>query len=140
MTMPELKPEYSIGAVTSLLGISADTLRYYEKIGLLPPIHRSASGVRRYVKKDISRLRFIQRAKTMNFSLQEISLLLAMREDPQNARVKVRQLTRIKLVEIESRLAELSVLKNELTLLVNLCQAAGEGCPILEDIQSGKPA
>lgn len=128
---------YKIGEVTALLGISADTLRYYEKIGLLPSVQRTASGIRRYLPKDISSLRFIQRAKTMNFSLDEISRLLKMRENPQNARIDVRELTRAKLVEIESHLHDLSTLKNELTLLVNLCQNADDGCPIIDDIQSG---
>jgi len=126
---------YSIGDIVALLGISADTLRYYEKISLLPPVQRTASGRRRYLPKDISNLRFIQRAKTMNFSLDEISRLLTMRRDPQNARSEVRQLTYSKLTEIESHLQDLTVLKNELTLLVNLCQSADDGCPILEDIQ-----
>lgn len=129
--------DYKIGEVTALLGISADTLRYYEKIGLLPSVQRTASGIRRYLPKDISSLRFIQRAKTMNFSLDEISRLLKMRENPQNARIDVRELTRAKLVEIESHLHDLSTLKNELTLLVNLCQNADDGCPIIDDIQSG---
>lgn len=134
------RPDYKIGEVVALLGISADTLRYYEKIGLLPPVPRTASGIRRYLPKDISNLRFIQRAKTMNFSLDEISRLLSMRQDPQNARSEVRQLTYSKLAEIESHLHDLTTLKNELTLLTNLCQDADGGCPILDDIQSGKPA
>jgi len=134
--MNDVRPRgYSIGGVVVLLGISADTLRYYEKIGLLPPVQRTASGMRRYLPKDISNLRFIQRAKTMNFSLDEISRLLMMRQDPQNARSEVRQLTYAKLTEIESHLQDLSILKNELTLLVNLCRSTDDGCPILEDIQ-----
>ncbi len=140
MNGPAHRTDYKIGDVAVLLGISADTLRYYEKIGLLPPVPRTASGMRRYLSKDISNLRFIQRAKTMNFSLDEISQLLMMRQDPQNARSEVRELTRTKLAEIESHLHELGTLKNELTLLVNLCQSADDGCPILDEIQSGKPA
>jgi len=139
MNQPTQQPDYKIGDVANLLGISADTLRYYEKIGLLPQVLRTASGMRRYLPKDISNLRFIQRAKTMNFSLDEISRLLRMRQDPQNARTDVRELTRTKLTEIEDHLHDLSTLKNELTLLVNLCQGADDGCPILDDIQSGKP-
>jgi len=140
MTILQTQAAYKIGDVQTLLGISADTLRYYEKIGLLPPVQRTASGMRRYLPRDISNLRFIQRAKTMNFSLDEIAQLLMMRQDPQNVRSEVRELTRTKLAEIESHLRELGTLKNELTLLVNLCQSADDGCPILDEIQSGKPA
>ncbi|MEK7758413.1 MAG: MerR family transcriptional regulator, partial [Pseudomonadota bacterium] len=59
--------------MTQLLGLSADTLRYYEKIGLLQRISRNTAGVRYYSEQDISRLRFIQRAQKMNFSLAEIA-------------------------------------------------------------------
>lgn len=138
MKKPGAQSELKIGEVVSLLGISADTLRYYERIGLLSLVHRTPAGIRRFLSKDISRLRFIQRAKTMNFSLDEISRLLKMRADPQNARQDVRQLTFIKLEEIETHLQELTTLRNELTLLVNLCQNADDGCPILDDIQGRK--
>ena len=130
---------YKIGDVTEQLGISADTLRYYEKIGLLPPIYRAPSGMRVFDERDLSRLRFIQRAKSMNFSLEEIGQLLEMREGPQTARDEVRALTQKKLAEIESHLADLETLRKELQLLVNLCQGSIDGCPIIEglDDESG---
>ena len=72
--MPDL-PSHTIGWVSSQLGMSIDTLRYYEKIGLLPPVRRTASGQRRYSSPDLSRLRFIRRAQGMGFSLEEIAQL-----------------------------------------------------------------
>lgn len=128
--------QYRIGDVTRHTGLSADTLRYYEKIKLLRPIGRSASGVRVYDEGDLSRLRFIQRAKAMNFSLEEIARLLEMREDPQHARDEVRELTQRKLKDVESHMEELDTLRKELTLLVNLCRGAEAGCPIIEDLDS----
>lgn len=125
---------YRISEVTKQLGLSADTLRYYEKIELLPKISRNASGIREYDDKDISRLKFIQRAQKMNFSLAEIADLLKMRENPQKVRNEVRQLTANKLIEVDERLQSLSTLRNELQLLLNLCQATEEGCPIIEDL------
>ncbi len=125
---------YHIGGVTKLLGISADTLRYYEKIGLLPAINRTDSGIRVYLERDLSRLRFIRRAQKMQFSLKEIAELLKMREDPQHARDEVRLLTRSKLSEVEEHLADLQFLRNELQLLLNLCTASEGGCPIIESI------
>ena len=127
---------YKIGDVTQQLGISADTLRYYEKIGLLPPIYRAASGIRAYAERDLSRLRFIQRAKSMNFSLQEIGQLLEMREDPQHARDDVRKLTHRKLSEVEDHMKQLGTLRQELTLLINMCQGVEAGCPIIDDLES----
>jgi len=131
-----------IGEVCRLTGLSADTLRYYERIGLLPNVNRTPSGIRVYGERDLSRLRFIQRAQKMNFSLDEIGKLLTMREDPQHARDHVRQLTARKLAEVEARLGELTLLRNELTLLVNLCRGSSEGCPIIEGMEedAGKPS
>ncbi len=129
---------YHIGAIARKLGLTADTLRYYEKIGLLPRVARTTAGIRRYSDQDISHLRFIQRAQKMNFSLAEIGELLKMRHDPQHARDEVRQLTANKLSEVESRLTEIQTLHNELQLLLNLCREAGDGCPIIEDLDTDK--
>lgn len=125
---------YKISDVSEITGLSADTLRYYEKIGLLKNVSRASSGVRLYSANDLSRIRFIQRAKTMNFSLDEISKLLQMRENPGRAKKSVRQLTQDKLVEVEAHLKTLSTLQKELTLLINLCTGSKDGCPIIDDI------
>lgn len=129
---------YKIGEIAKLTDISADTLRYYEKYGLLYNISRNASGVRQYDDKDISRLKFIKRAQSMNFSLNEIKSLLLMRENPQQAKDNVRQLTAEKLTHVEQKITELTTLQNELTLLLNLCCASEQGCPIIEDIDDGQ--
>ena len=125
---------YRISEVTKQLGLSADTLRYYEKIKLLPRISRNDTGIREYDVKDISRLKFIQRAQKMNFSLAEIGDLLKMRENPQKVKNEVRQLTADKLLEVENHLESLTTLRNELQLLMNLCQGSEDGCPIIEGL------
>ncbi len=121
-----------IGEVVTTLAISADTLRYYEKIKLMPKVHRNNGGVRFYSDKDLSRLRFIKRAQKMGFSLEEITQLLRFRENPQKARPKVRELAHYKLHDIEHHLEELTILRDELRLLTKLCGASEDGCPILE--------
>ena len=131
---------YQIGKIAEELGLSADTLRYYEKIGLLPKVARTASGIRQYDDKDISCLKFIQRAQRMNFSLAEIGDLLSMRQDPQHAKEEVRRLTAQKLADVETHLDELSTLRNELQLLLNLCRGAEDGCPIIEDLDTDDPS
>ena len=128
--------EYKISDVIKETGLTADTLRYYEKIGLLKKVSRNAAGVRLYRDRDLSRLRFIQRAKTMNFSLDEIDQLLQMRENPARARKTVRELTKNKLCEVKQHLKMLNTLHDELTLLVNLCTGSKDGCPIIEDIDN----
>ncbi|QBZ82315.1 HTH-type transcriptional regulator HmrR [Hydrogenovibrio crunogenus] len=125
---------YKIGEVSEITALSIDTLRYYEKIGLLNNINRTSSGVRLYSEQNLSCIRFIQRAKTMNFSLDEISSLLQMRENPGHAKNNVRELTKTKLIEVEAQLKTLNTLQKELTLLINLCSGSKDGCPIIEEI------
>ena len=131
---------YRIGEVAQRLGMSTDTLRYYEKIGLLPKVGRSASHLRLYNDKHLSRLQFIQRAQSMDFSLAEIAQLLEMRESPQRARPKVRELTRHKLAQVSARLDDLKTLRNELQLLLNLCSGNTPGCPIVAGMEGKLPA
>lgn len=127
-----------IGDVVELTGFSADTLRYYEKYGLLPAVSRNTSGIREYTDKDISRLNFIRRSQRMHFSLDEIKSLLSMREDPQHAKDNVRQLTAEKLEQIEKQLCELTTLRNEFQLLLNLCCGSADGCPIIDGLNKEK--
>lgn len=131
--------QYRIGDVTEKLDLSADTLRYYEKIGLLPRVARNGAGIRLYNDQDLSRLRFIQRAQMMDFTLGEIAQLLAMRESPQRTRPKVRELTRNKLAQVSARMDELKTLRNELQLLLNLCTGNSPGCPIVAGIERKAP-
>ncbi len=129
---------YKIGEVTKKTGLSADTLRYYEKFGLIPNISRNEAGIRLYDDKDISRLSFIKRAQHMNFTLEEIKQLLIMRESPQKAKDSIRQLTADKLKDIETQVADLTLLRNELQLLLNLCRGSDEGCPIIEGMEDNE--
>lgn len=125
---------YPIGELSRKLGLRADTLRYYERLGLLGRVARAPSGRRMYDQKDVSRLRFIRRAQHMNFSLAEIGHLLQMRDDPLAAREDVRALMATKLEQVEARLEELTRLRTEMRLLISLCRGAAAGCPILDNI------
>ncbi len=127
----------SIGEVTRRLGMSADTLRYYEKIGLLPRVARNGSGVRRYERAYLARLKFIQRARLMNFSLDEIRDLLQFRSDPLGSKAQVRELTRRKLDDIGARVDALQALRQELDLLMDACTGSGKSCPIIDGIEDG---
>jgi DNA-binding transcriptional MerR regulator len=126
--------QYRIGDVTGKLGLSADTLRYYERIGLLSRVARNAAGIRFYNDRDISRIKFIQRAQKMNFTLVEIAELLRMRAAPQRARAPVRELTAKKLAEVELQVKELQTLRDELQLLLNLCASGRRSCAIIKKI------
>jgi DNA-binding transcriptional MerR regulator len=128
---PRLNP---IGEAASKIGVTGDTLRYYERIGLLGAISRNGAGARLYSDADLSRLRFIRRAQQMNFSLAEIGKLLTLRAEPRRARRGVRELTARKLADIEIRLGELAALRDELHLLLNLCAGSRAGCAILKEM------
>lgn len=133
-------PNYAIGEVTALAGVSRDTLRYYEKIGLLKAVSRSAAGHRRYSDADIERLRFIGRSQKMHFRLAEIATLLEFRDGPHLARGTVRTIAADKLEEIEKHVKELDHLRGELRLLLNLCASADGYCPILESLDGDSSA
>ncbi|MFC3105282.1 MerR family DNA-binding protein [Salinisphaera aquimarina] len=116
--------------------MSVDTLRYYEKIGLLPLIRRDSGGRRRYERGDVSRLRFIQRAQRCNFSLDEIRQLFEFKGCRDIARPEVAQLTEQKLQEIRHRMADLDQLQQELERLLKLCRGSGQGCPIIDGLDT----
>ena len=128
--------EISIGEAARRTGLSVDTLRYYEKIKLMPPIARDSGGRRRYGERDLSQLRFIQRAQRCDFSLSEIGELLKLRRAPEVPRPQVQQLTEQKLEDIKTRLVDLERLQHELESLLNLCRGSGKGCPIIEGLDS----
>ncbi|HHJ38627.1 MAG: hypothetical protein AXA67_04105 [Methylothermaceae bacteria B42] len=128
---------YPIGQVAALLGVTVDTLRYYEKIGLLPPVSRDSGGRRRYDQDDLVRFRFIQRAKKMDFTLAEIAELLKLRTEPLQAKGEIQRLVRQKLSEIDNRMHELAVLRSELDSLLNQCQSDSACCPIVSHMEEG---
>ncbi|HEX7326287.1 MAG TPA: heavy metal-responsive transcriptional regulator [Rhodanobacteraceae bacterium] len=124
-----------IGEVVAATGFTADTLRFYEKIRLLPHIARNASGRRSYDREDLSRLAFIRRAQHMRFSLDETRALLQLRERGGRDRPQALQLAEQKLAAIERALVDMQALHIELTSLVNLCQTTpGDTCPILKKL------
>lgn len=122
----------SIGSAAATVGITADTLRYYEKIGLLPRQARDASGRRIFRDKDLARLRFVKRAQALGFSLQDIRQLLRLRENPIKCSKAVRALAQDKRDSLLTQMREIERMQAELTLLLNLCTGAADSCPILD--------
>ena len=90
-----------IGQLARQAGVAIDTVRYYERQGLLPPPQRRASGYRDYDARDSARLRFIRRAKDLGFSLQEIHELLHLSDNRDADRAEVRMLAQRRLDDIE---------------------------------------
>jgi DNA-binding transcriptional MerR regulator len=123
-----------ISEISKITSVSIDTLRYYEKIGLLN-IARANSGVRIYQDDDISSIRFIKRAQKIGFSLDDISQLLSFREEPKNTKPQVRAMITSKLEIIRQRIFELRALEDELSALVSQCQKSPGDCPILKKFE-----
>ena len=121
-----------IGAVAKAAGVGIDTVRYYERAGLVTPTDRLASGYRRYSELEVARLRFIRRAQALGFSLKEIRELLALSSSRNVASVKRK--AEAKLADVDKRLAELKRIRTGLSQLVAACPGHGlpEACPILQ--------
>jgi len=121
-----------IGTLARRAGVRIDTVRYYERSGLLPPKLRLASGYRRYGVTELSRLRFIRRAQALGFTLKEVRELLALSRRRDVARVK--RAAQAKLTDIEQRIADLRRVRAGLQTLVAACPGSGraEDCPILK--------
>ena len=126
-----------IGQLASATGTPIDTIRYYEAQGVLPrPDRQLSSGYRLYGDADVERLGFIRRAKTLGFTLREISELLSLSAGDDMARV--RQAVSEKLADVEQRLRELQRIRDGLHALIAACpgQGAPDACPILDALSS----
>ena len=130
-----------IGEISELSGVSRDTLRYYEKEGLLKPSLRSAAGYRLYSDTDQAGLRFVLSARKVGFSLYEISALLAIKIDKQAKSCQdVKNLTKKKLADVEEKIVELERLKQALKVLHESCCGGPENavhCSILQALEAG---
>lgn len=126
-----------IRAAAQAVGLSADTLRYYEKIKLVPQPARGVGGQRSYREKDLTRLRFVTRAQALGFTLAEIRQLLRFREKPARCSKSVRTLAQRKCQALSDQRQTIEQMQRELTLLLNLCSGTSDHCPILERLESG---
>lgn len=124
------------GQLARRCGIGPETIRFYERQGLLPEAPRSSSNYRRFGEAAVKRLQFIRRAKTLGFSLPEIRELLALQDEPGHDRAEVKRLTESRLREVESRIADLASLRSALQEMVEHCSGHGpiQGCPIIETL------
>lgn len=124
----------TIGQVAKHAGVTVETLRFYEKQGLIPSPIRNASGYRVYEAAMVKRVRFIQRAKDLGFTLKEIGELLNLRQTRETSCLQVRQVAQTKVTEIDQKLQELQRMRRALTLLATRCEVEGTlgECPILD--------
>jgi len=127
----------TIGALARQAGVGVDTVRFYERAGLMPDAQRTPSGYRTYAPADAGRLRFIRRAKALGFSLDEIAELLRLSQG-RGGRAGVKALAQRRLADLEAKIRELTVFRDTLAHYVHECSGHGpvEGCPIIEAVLS----
>ncbi len=128
-----------IGAVAARADVNIQTVRYYERRGLLPKPPRTESNYRLYSEDSVRRVRFVKRAQELGFSPKEIKELLALRIDSRATRAHVRERTEAKITDIEEKIRSLRAMKKTLTRLTAACCGGGgsvSDCPILEALDS----
>lgn len=127
---------FTIGHVAREAGINIETVRYYEREGLLPKATRSTSGYRLFSVNAAQRLRFIRRAQELGFSLKEIRELLALRQSPKTSCAEVRTRAQAKIADIETRIKALESMSKSLRKLTQSCNGSApiSECPILESL------
>jgi len=128
----------TIGQLARKARVHVETVRYYERRGLLPEPPRRWSGYRQYSQDDVMRLQFIKRAQKLGFSLKEIAELLSLRVDPETSCDDVKKRTEAKLADIEAKIHALERMRKALKKLVASCGGRGptSACPILEALEA----
>ncbi|SRR6266545_5494082 len=128
----------TIGGVAERARVHIDTLRYYERRGLVAIPPRSMANYRLYPEDAVRRVRFIKRVQELGFTLKEIKELLSVRAAPEAGCAEVRAHAEVKIKDIDEKIASLTAMKSVLAKLVAEC--AGEGpltdCPILESLET----
>ena len=112
-----------ISEAATQAGVNAQTIRYYERRGLLPRPPRGTSGYRELPADTVRLIRFIKRAQDLGFSLDEVSELLRLRSDKVRSRTRVRSVAERRLRQVESKIEELTAMRDALRLLVHRCHA-----------------
>jgi Hg(II)-responsive transcriptional regulator len=133
---------FTIGKVARSAGLAVDTVRYYEREGLIEKPGRSAAGYRNYRPDAIERLRFIRQAKELGFSLAEIRELLSLRMRPDTTCGDIRKRARQKIAAVDRKIDDLERIKKALVRLASACKGEGptSECPILEALAKPKDA
>ncbi|MBI5490647.1 MAG: MerR family transcriptional regulator [Deltaproteobacteria bacterium] len=131
-----------IGQVAARAGVNIQTLRYYERRGLLRMPQRRPSGYREYPPDTVRLIRFIKRAQQFGFTLKEIDELLRLRNDERSSCSEIRSSAQAKIEDVERRLRQLRAIKRALGVLVASCAVEGSPrrCPILEALDDEREA
>lgn len=135
--MASLPGNLTIGAFAEAAGVNVETIRFYQRKGLLPEPDRPAGGIRRYGETDVTRVRFVKTAQRLGFSLEEIGELLRL-EDGTHCK-EASKLAERKLDDVRSRMADLARMESVLSALVGACRSSrgNIACPLIASLQQG---
>ena len=128
----------TIGKLAKQADIGIETVRFYERQGLIDPPLRTESNYRIYPEEEVTRLKFIKRAKVLGFTLKEIKELLRLRHDPHATKADIKNRTLEKIQDVKQKISDLTKIKEALELLSDSCDGHGslEGCPILKALDA----
>lgn len=125
----------NIGHAAKKSGVPAKTIRYYEEIGLIPAAGRTASGYRDYGESEVETLKFVNRARSLGFSVNDVGDLLALWRDRGRASADVRRIAQGHVLAVERKIAELQAIKQTLEGLIHRCHGDDRpDCPIIEEL------
>jgi Cu(I)-responsive transcriptional regulator len=138
---PAIRSSMKIGEVAQRAGVNIQTLRYYERRGLLPSPVRRPSGYREYSEDTVGLVRFIKRAQLLGFTLDDVGELIELRANPSRSPTAVRAVAVRKVADITERIRRLTAMQRALEQLVKACECAGpaRGCPIIEALDDELP-
>jgi MerR family mercuric resistance operon transcriptional regulator len=124
----------TIGQLAKRAKVNLETIRYYERRGLIPEPPRSESGYRMYSSDAVARTEFIKRAQALGFSLREISEIFALRMEPETTCGDMKAKVEAKIEDIEQKIADLEQIREALVAMAEKCRGKGPigECPILE--------
>jgi len=128
----------TIGQAARQSGVGVETIRFYEREGLIDAPPRSLSGYRQYLAATVSRVRFIRRAKELGFSLKEIQELLSLRLDPDASSAEVKARAEAKIADIDAKIRTLQRVKETLVVITAACDGCTpvSACPILDALEA----
>lgn len=127
----------TIGKLAKKADVNIETIRYYERKGLIPEPPRRESGYREYSDEATKRILFIKHAKDLGFSLKEVDELLSLKIDPETTCIDVKSKAEEKIADIDDKIKILKGMKKALVIVTETCSGAGPAseCPILEALE-----
>lgn len=122
---------YSIGSLSQLARVNVETIRYYEKVDLLPAASRASNGYRQYDRSSLERLSFIRRGRELGFTIDEIRELLTLAHHPEHPCADADRMTRAHIADIEGRIRDLQRMRRALRQVVDCAGPTPEHCELL---------